>query len=479
MTMDSPSSENTAISGIETRSIDWVPLSERHGRAWHQGPFWFNGGFVLPSMLIGFIGPGLGLSLGWSLIAVISGMAFGTLFMALHANQGPRLGLPQMIQSRAQFGAKGAMFPMLVAVCIYIGYNVFQLILAGEAISVLLPGGKIWYVVCALAATMIAVVGHDLLHTVQRWSSYVILAVFAIFTVVAAIHLPDQYQAHGEFSFNAFLFQFAAAGGYQISYAIYVSDYSRYLPPTISDRGLITWTFVGGTAGAAWLGCLGTLLSSYIPNANPIAGIHDTGNFLFAGFGVICVLATLPPLIGTSAVNAYGAMLTGATIIDGIRHVQPGKGLRVVGLVMAGGIGLALSVAMPANYLDAFTTFIHIMGYCLVPWTAVNLMDFYVVRRGHYSIDDILDPTGRYGQWAWRGLTAYFAGFVAMVPCFSLSFFEGPVTRALGGADISFIVGLIVSGLVYLALCRGRGDTPLTGDVVSVSASKAPADMRK
>ncbi|MGV9796436.1 purine-cytosine permease family protein [Mycobacterium sp. NPDC003449] len=459
--MTSPSPDGAGISGIETRSIDWIPLSERHGKAWHQGPFWFNGGFVLPSMLIGFIGPGLGLGLGWSLLAVVTGMAFGTVFMALHANQGPRLGLPQMIQSRAQFGARGAIFPMLVAVCIYVGYNVFQFILVGEAISVMLPGGKIWYVVCAVVATAIAIIGHDLLHTVQRWSSYVILVMFAIFTVVAIIHLPTEYVARDGFQVNAFLLQFAAAGGYQISYAIYVSDYSRYLPQRISDRALIGWTFVGGTAGAAWLACLGTLLSSYIPDADPIAGIHSTGNALFAGFGVLCVLATLPPLIGTSAVNGYGAMLTGATIIDGIRHVQPGRKLRVVGLLLAGAAALLLSVAMPANYLDAFTTFIHIMGYCLVPWTAVNLMDFYVVRRGRYNIADILNPSGRYGQWAWRGLTAYFAGFVAMVPFFSLSFYEGPVARVLGGADFSFVIGLIVSGLVYLALCGRDAGGPL------------------
>ena len=56
------------IRGLESRSIDYVPPEERHGVAWHQGPFWFTGGFVLPSMLIGFIGPGLGLGLGWSLL---------------------------------------------------------------------------------------------------------------------------------------------------------------------------------------------------------------------------------------------------------------------------------------------------------------------------------------------------------------------------------------------------------------------------
>lgn len=471
--MPSPSNGRAGIAGIETRSIDWVPLSERHGRAWHQGPFWFNGGFVLPSMLIGFIGPGMGLSLGWTLLAVITGMAFGTVFMALHANQGPRLGLPQMIQSRAQFGARGAMFPMLVALLIYIGYNVFQFILTGEAISVVLPGGKIWYVVAAVLAIVIAIVGHDLLHTVQRWSSYVILVIFAIFTIVAVIQLPQGHETHGTYTFTAFLAQFAAAGGYQISYAIYVSDYSRYLPSDISERSLIGWTFLGATAGAAWLGCLGALLSSYIPDADPIAAIHDTGNALFAGFGIICVIATLPPMIGTSAVNAYGAMLTGATIFDGLRHVQPGKKLRIVGVVAGGLVSTIISVAMPENYLGSFNTFINIMVYCLVPWTAVNLMDFYVVRHGNYSVDDILDPTGRYGQWAWRGLTAYFAGFVAMIPFFNLSIYQGPVTRALGGADLSFVVGLLVSGLLYLALCKVRPGDQLPGEITSRPAAAA------
>jgi len=467
------------VSGIETRSIDWIPLQERHGRAWHQGPFWFNGGFILPSMLIGFIGPGLGLGLGWTLLAVITGMAFGTAFMALHANQGPRLGLPQMIQSRAQFGARGAMFPMLVAMLIYIGYNVFQFILAGEAIAIVAPGGKIWYVVCAVVATVIAVVGHDLLHAVQRWSSYVIMAVFAAFTIVAIVSLPHVSHPQGGFTFTAFLAQFAAAGGYQISYAIYVSDYSRYLPQSISERGLIAWTFVGGTAGAAWLGCLGALLSSYMPGADPITAIHSTGNAWFAGFGVACALLTLPPLIGTSAVNTYGAMLTGATILDGIRHVQPGKRLRVTGVIIVGIVALALALLMPADYLDAFNSFIGVMVYCLVPWTAVNLMDFYVVRRGHYSIADILDPAGRYGQWAWRGLTAYFAGFVAMIPFFSLSFYQGPVTRALHGADLSFIVGLLVSGVAYLVLCAPERNAALLAEPsIDPTKSAVPATER-
>ena len=452
------------LNGVERRSIDFVPLNERHGKAWHQGPFWLTGGFMLPSLLVGTLGPALGLGMGWSLVAVASGMAFGTLFMALHANQGPRLGLPQMIQSRAQFGSRGAIFPLLMAVFIYVGYNVFQLILAGDAVSMFLSGGKVWYLVFSIVAIVIAVVGHDLLHKVQRWFSYLIVAVFAVVTVAAIIHFPlsgAEPVASG-FSMTAFLAQFAAAGGYQISYSIYVSDYTRYLPADVPDGKLIGWTFVGGFSGAAWLGCLGTIIASYVPEPNALKELYNLGELVFPGFGVVVVLGTLPALIGTSGVNAYGAMLSATTIIDGIKRVNPTLRIRVLGVVFVGVIGAVLSLTMPANYMNSFHIFIAIMVNLLVPWTAVNLVDFYVVRRGRYEIADISDPNGRYGRWAWRGLTAYFGGFVAMIPFLSLGFYTGPVTKALGGADLAFIVGLLVTAVLYLLLVPRHERTPKT-----------------
>lgn len=41
--------------------------------------------------------------------------------MALHSAQGPRLGIPQMIQSRAQFGFCGAILPILLVILMYVG----------------------------------------------------------------------------------------------------------------------------------------------------------------------------------------------------------------------------------------------------------------------------------------------------------------------------------------------------------------------
>ena len=95
------------------------------------------------------------------------------------------------------------------------------------------------------------------------------------------------------------------------------------------------------------------------------------------------------------------------------------------------------------------------LGYLLTPWTAINLIDFYLVRHGHYSIREIFNPNGMYHRWNWRGLTAYFVGFAAMMPFAIVGSVEGPVAKAFGGIDISMIVGLVVSSIVYLIVCRG------------------------
>ncbi|MBK1710866.1 cytosine permease, partial [Marichromatium gracile] len=142
---------------IETRSIDYVPRNERHGKVWHQAPFWFTGNFVLTTLVTGFTGAALGLSLVYAILAIVIGVCLGTFAMAFHANQGPRMGLPQMIQSRAQFGLRGAIVPFIAVVFVYIGFNVFNVILATDAINTVLPGNRApWYALMILLAVVIA-----------------------------------------------------------------------------------------------------------------------------------------------------------------------------------------------------------------------------------------------------------------------------------------------------------------------------------
>src|ERR1700684_4507793 len=118
---------------IEKRSIDYVPCAERHGKVWHLWTVWFAGDANLATLAVGVLGITLGGNLLWTTVAVVLGCALGTFFMAFHSTQGPRLGLPQMIQSRPQFGYVGALLVWAVALIAYIGYNAFYQVLALQA----------------------------------------------------------------------------------------------------------------------------------------------------------------------------------------------------------------------------------------------------------------------------------------------------------------------------------------------------------
>ena len=71
------------------------------------------------------------------------------------------------------------------------------------------------------------------------------------------------------------------------------------------------------------------------------------------------------------------------------------------------------------------------MLYFLMPWTAVNLIDYFFLRRGRYSIPDLFQPDGLYGSWGIRGLVAYAVGFLVSVPFFVVpNVYTGPIAGA-------------------------------------------------
>lgn len=480
--MSSQLSPDNPDSMIESRSIDVVPLAERHGKVWHQGPFWFAGNFVLTTLVVGFTGPTMGLSLGFSILAIVLGVGFGTFFMAFHANQGPTMGLAQMIQSRAQFGSRGVLLPFIATVFVYVGFLVFDTILVTQGIGIFPEATWFWYPVIIAASILIAVIGHDLLHLIQRWMTYILMAVFVVITVFAFIHFPnaaidaDAAVNAAGWTASGFLVQFSLSAGYNISYSVYVSDYTRYLPPKSSAPKLIGSVYAGAGLSAVWLMSLGALLATYIPNADPISTLRDVGDMIFPGFGTIAVLVSSVALVSIMGVNAYGAMLTGASAIDGFKPMKPTVRLRVVSLILVGIVTLVIALAIPDDYLDSFNSFVGLMLYFLIPWTAVNLVDFYLVRRGRYALLDIVHGDGIYGRWAWKGLTAYAAGFIAMIPFFSLSFFTGPIAARIDGADMSFAVGLLVSGLIYFVLSRGQSSKQEEEQAIKRSAEEFGLD---
>jgi len=445
------------IAGVEVRSIDYVPLDERHGEVWSQGPLWFMSNAQIATLAVGTFSAVGGGNLFWSLVAIVAGALLGTFFMAFHAAQGPQLGLPQMIQSRPQFGYVGALLVWAFAYLQYAGFNIFNTILAGDSLHVTIHGStKVWIVVATVLAAVIALVGYDLIHRVERWLTAGFLVIFGILTVaVFLLPFPEGSFDLGGFKATPFLIQFGAVAGYQISWAIYVSDYSRYLPPTVGIRRTFIWTYWGSALGGIWLMCLGAALAAWAGSGfDTIASLQQAGDRVFHGFGAVVLVYSMLGLVSVTALNMYGGSLTLISAADSIRSIRLTSTARIVTILVTAVLSLVPALLIGADFLTNFEDFLLLVLYLFVPWTAVNLIDYYVVRRGHYAIAEIFNPHGMYGRWGWRGILAYLLGFSAMLPFLSTSKYTGFVAHAMGGADISFFVGLPVAGILYWLFAR-------------------------
>jgi len=441
---------------IETRSIDYIPLAERHGKVRDLWSVWFSGGAQLGTLATGMVSVELGLNLAWSTVAIMLGSALGTLFMALHSTQGPQLGLPQMIQSRPQFGRHGALLVWAVALVTYIGFNAFGQVLAAQTVRQIIglePG--ITLVLFTAGSLTLAVFGYDSIHSAQRLLAYALTACMVVFCVGAGvIHVPFGDLRSASFQPVPFLIQLFAATAYQLSWSIYVSDYSRYLPRDVSPVESFMWTYFGAWIGGAWMMEVGAVVAAMNPHMEVALAVQRSGDSILSGLGIVLLIASLGGLLTVTAINFYGASLTLLSAIDTVKPIQSTRRVRILSLVFTGAAASAVALFLRGDYVSSFKDLLTILLYLFTPWTSINLIDFFVVRHGQYSIREIFNVNGIYGQWNWRGLVAYTVGFAAMIPFVSTGFYMGPIARLLQGADVAMLVGLPVSAVIYLLACR-------------------------
>jgi purine-cytosine permease-like protein len=479
MTNASPRTESGVLSRVEARSIDYVPHSERRGRVTDQATIWFAGSAQLLSLATGAIGITLGLNLGWTLIALGIGTILGTIPVAAHATQGPHLGLPQMIQSRPQFGRYGALFIWAMAIIVYWGYVVLGGNLLGVTSAQLGAGSApTWAVITCLAAVVLAIFGYHWLHVAQRVITMALVVIIAIYIVGLTVggHIaPSLFDLTETFNLAPFLVVVSAATGYQLTWAFFVSDYSRYMPAHTSKRSIITYTSLGLILGLFAFMAVGAICAALLPKDDFITGLAVTGNYVFPGLGPLMLIAGGLGLLGLMAMCVYGGSLTLITALDSIRPVRPTRRIRLITILLVGVTGTIAAALVPADFLNtSFATVLAVIAYLMAPWTSVNLTDFFLIRKGNYSVIEMFKKDGIYGLWNWRGLAAYAITFVIMIPFMNLSFYEGPAAKAMGGVDIAFFVGVPVGILTYWLLCRNL-DLRHEFDVIAESDSDIDA----
>lgn len=456
---------------IERRHLDHVPTQEWHGKVWRQAPFWFLGNFQPFTVALAFLGPVVGLNGLWTSVAGISGILFGAILMAAHAAQGPQLGLPQMIQSRAQFGYRGVIVPVVATTFTFVGFNVVTLVIIKQGLlSSFGWNPTLVGLVSSITAAVIAIYGHDWIHRIVLAMFWLSLPLWMALTVGIVVgHAGGHGSTTGGFSVVGFFAMFAVAASYNITYAPIVSDYSRYLASTTSRGGIIAAVFIGAVGSPIWLIPIGAWMATRLHVSDALTGISLAGNATVAHLGTVLVIVAVGALVATMSMSAYSGMLSVLTIVDSIRPVRAGARIRSITIVALMVVWFILGIIL-TNATTVLNDSLLIMLYLLAPWTSVNLTDFYFVRRGRFAINDLFTPFGIYGRWGARGISAYFLGIAVEIPLISIAhLYQSPGAAWLRGVDVSWIVGLLVAGSSYFFLTR---NLDVAGELEAIERSE-------
>lgn len=453
---------------IERRTIDVVPEHERHGTPRNQFTLWFGATTQITAVVDGALAVILGAHPLWAIVGVILGNVLGGAVMALHSAQGPKLGLPQMISSRAQFGVVGAALPLVMVILMYLGFAATGTVLSGQAINEILHVHTTWVgiVIFGLLTFVVAVFGYRWIHGLGRVSTGLCVLGFAwlTFRVLHGYDVPAML-SHNTFAAAPFLLAVSLGAGWQLTFGPYVADYSRYLPSTTPARRAFWSTFAGSVIGSSWAMTLGALVAAaaggaFLKNQVAFVGQLAGGGVIAVGIYVVIVAGKLT----VNTLNAYGGAMSMLTTVTGLSRgtvVRPAARLVCVFAFLASSVVVALAAS--ADFLENFRNFILLLLMVFTPWSAINLVDFYLVSHEQVDVPALYDPAGRYGAFNVPALVIYVVGIVAQIPFLAQTLYTGPVTKALDGADISWIVGLVVTGLIYYVWAgrRGRVEAPV------------------
>lgn len=471
-----------SLTELEAHSIDYIPAEERHGKVRDQFTLWFAATMNIFNIVLGGVAVFLGLNFLWACITIVLGTVIGLLLVGFHAIQGPKLGVPQMIQSRGQFGFYGAVLPFVFSIVLDFGFLAAQLVIQADAMNLLVPSISIpgWIAILTIPVFFLAIWGYNWIHYWQRVLT-VVLGITFLIVFIQAIAYGGLHGAVGGTHAPSFALFMGATGLFvidMISWAPYVSDYSRYLPENVSKSRTFWAVFLGNAIPTIFCGILGAYVTGLLPHASStVAAIQQV-----AGGWALLVMAL--SLVGSDAINAYTGMLALASILSCFTEVRRSQLVRIVGCVLLILAGLICALVGYKQFVNNLSNFLNVLLFVFIPWSAINLADYYLVRHGQYDIKSFFTAKGRYGGVLWRGLIPYLLAIGCEIPFIYQTFYTGPLVKVLGGIDISWVVGGVAGFVLYLVALRipiggrtavGGPENHAATPTAEVEGSEAPA----
>jgi NCS1 family nucleobase:cation symporter-1 len=441
---------------VEPGGIEAIPASKRHGSPWQLFATWSAPNLEFATVFVGFIGVAyFGLGFWQAIAAIVLGNALGAATQGVLSTWGPREGLAQLVLSRTAFGLRGNILPAAInTIMAGLGWFAVNSVSGAFALATL-TGMPIWIALLIIVVLEVALafVGHDLVQVFERYASIVLGVVFIIATVAIFTNaqVGPGIASHNGFSIAGFTLTASAAFGYAAGWNPYASDYSRYLPKTVSR------------AKTGWAAGLGNFVSCTLLMAAGAAsalivapkGSTPTDAFV-SGMPIwiadITLVAIAVGAIAANALNIYSGSMSflaaGVKIPFALRRAIIAIAFGILGFVIA-------LVSILTNYTENYENFLLVIAYWIAPWLGIVLVD-RLLRRGT-AIAAFVPASAKYRNPA-GVISLVIAGAISIVLFANQQVFTGFLVRAhaplASAGDLTPLVGFVLAGVIYLILFK-------------------------
>lgn len=380
---------------------------------------------------------------------MIVGSALGALLMDLLAGIGAKFGVAQQVQGRGPMGYHANAVPVtLLTVVSALGWTAVNTVFAVLALQTLVDipfwiGAVVIYVLQAVTAVW----GYNLVHLMNKIASVVLAILFGFISVLSIQNVDFSLNAaapvgdSGDGSFASWAIFAGFFFAYVLTWTPFASDFSRYLPKTVSHTKVTVFTAAGSFLSMAWLGGIGVLVSSVAVNLGAVEALAD----ITGPWAPIAMLTVVVSTIPVSAMNLYGGSLSLLTI--GLPMSRP------VGVLTISVLSLAIALWMQGDPYGSFYDFLSVLAYLVMPFSTILLLDYSLrsSKAGYAGVTELFDRSRKI-EW---GFIAWILGCLASMLFWDTTLLRGPLAEVTGQlGDIAFVVGAVVAAAAYLGLSR-------------------------
>ena len=370
-----------------------------------NGLIWFGAGVSIAEILTGtYFAP---LGMGKGILAIVVGHVIGCALFFFAGLIGGRTGLSAMETVKLSFGKKGGLLFAFLNVLQLVGWTAIMIYDGALATNGIFDTGAwVWCLVIGALILVWILIGITNLGWVNRISMAALFILTLVLCKVIFIDgSPGDASAFGEaMSFGAAV---ELAVAMPLSWLPLISDYTREAEKPF--RATLASTLTYGLV-SCWMYIIGMGAAIY-------TGEGDIALIMVkAGLGVAALVILILSTVTTTFLDAWSAGISSESLSKKLSGKWVAVGVTV--------IGTAAAMLFP---MDDITDFLYLIGSVFAPMIAVQLADFFILRR-----------PGTDSGFDWAGLGVWLAGFV--------------IYRLLMNVD--FILGnTLPDMLITMALC--------------------------